>query len=130
MLDLSGFAAHLPPGGRLGPRLLVAIWIWAYSERMSSGALKAAIGRSCIVRHGGRHPHSFGFSGIPLALENLLTQQADLEQVRRRGSGRKPRAGRRGVRRSSGISNKRAKRCVNSRKKPTTRVRIGGSGGA
>ncbi len=51
MLDLSGFAAHLETRKESAdPRLLVAIWIWAYSERMSSGGRHGI--RGCWSRSG------------------------------------------------------------------------------
>ena len=103
MLDLSGFAAHLETrkesAGRPAwdPRLLVAIWIWAYSERMSSAREIARQSRyrpelewlcgMAVVNH---HTLSDFRVFHSKALENLLTQVlallsqeglVDLEQV-------------------------------------------------
>ncbi len=103
MLDLSGFAAHLETrkesAGRPAwdPRLLVAIWIWAYSERMSSAREIARQSRyrpelewlcgMAVVNH---HTLSDFRVFHSNALENLLTQVlallsqeglVDLEQV-------------------------------------------------
>ena len=145
-LDLSGFTGALrtqrDQGGRAAwdPRLLVAVWIWAYSEGISSAReierqmdYRPELEWLCGMEVVNHHTLSDFRVGHAEALEQIFTQvlavlsQAGLIDLRQvaveaRGCAHRPRRVRRGgAERSRNTSSKRARWSANWRRKPATK---------